>query len=84
MCYDRILHVIIVMILSSSCDMQLPIVNFEALILLALGQSVEDCLEGVGVCSRNSSGLSASRRLCGSCLGFASPRRAVSRFYLFV
>src|SRR5271165_3414249 len=30
--------------------------------------------------SRNSSGSSASRRLCGSCPGFAPPGRAFSRF----
>src|SRR5208282_4985386 len=31
----------------------------------------------VGPWSRNSSGLSASRRLCGSCPGFAPPGRGV-------
>src|ERR1019366_9403705 len=35
----------------------------------------------VGMWSRNSSGLSASRRLCGSGPGFAPPGRAFSRFF---
>jgi hypothetical protein len=34
----------------------------------------------VGLWSRNSSGLSASRRLCGSCPGFAPSGRGCSRF----
>jgi hypothetical protein len=33
-----------------------------------------------GLWSRTSSGSSASRRLCGSCPGFAPPGRALSRF----
>src|SRR5665811_2107860 len=36
--------------------------------------------QALGMWSRNSSGLSASRRLCGSCPGFAPPGREFSRF----
>src|ERR1700729_2547125 len=38
------------------------------------------CSHTLGVGSRNSSGSSASRRLCGSCPSFAPPGREFSRF----
>jgi hypothetical protein len=38
------------------------------------------CSQTLGMWSRNSSGLSASRRLCGWCPDFAPPGREFSRF----